>query len=171
MDVNCMRRRLYTCVFCRAQSLVVWLFKFCFSSLLFCRHLFFICDPACAVVLRMSSVTPQKIKALCAEHSAEIGDLWSLEEWLELLTDLSRVWDWKDINMSLINMCLAKLQTCGIFRVTRQGQSWHVRITDIPLYSYYTFIFELTISTKLQTFSCTLCTHDFVLQSDWHYQI
>ena len=49
---------IYMCVFCRARLLVVWLFQ----VLLFCRHLFFICDPACAVVLRMSSVTPQKRK-------------------------------------------------------------------------------------------------------------
>ena len=57
-DVSCIRRRLYMCVFSRAWSLVVWLFQI----LLFCHHLFFICDPACAVVLRMLSVTPQKWK-------------------------------------------------------------------------------------------------------------
>ena len=45
------------CVFCYTRSLVVWLFQ----VLLFCCHLF-ICDPACAVVLRMSSVPPQKRK-------------------------------------------------------------------------------------------------------------
>ena len=67
-----MRRRLYMCVFCRARSLVVWLFQ----VLLFCRHLFFICDPACAVVLRMSSVTPQKRKrcVLSIKQKLEICD-------------------------------------------------------------------------------------------------
>ena len=116
-----------------------------------------------------------KMKALCAEYSAEIWDLWSLEEWLELLTDFSRVWDWKAdcVQHHYEHDEHVPCQASGLRKIQsyRQSQSWHVWMTDIPLYSYYTFIFELTISTKLRTFSCTLCTHDFVLQSDWHYQI
>ena len=64
-------------------------------SLLFCRHLFFICDPACTVVLRMSSVTPQKWKCcvLSIQQKFEICD--RLRNGWRLLVDLSRVWDWK----------------------------------------------------------------------------
>ena len=76
------------CVFCLAQSLVVWLFKFCCSVVI---SSFVALLALCLNVVRNSP----KTKVLCAEYSAEIGDLWSLEEWLELLADLSRVWDWK----------------------------------------------------------------------------
>ena len=61
-----------------------------FQVLLFC--LFFICDRACAVVLRMLSVTPQNKSIVCWIFRR---NLLSLKEWLELLMDLSRVWDWK----------------------------------------------------------------------------
>ena len=63
-DVTCVRRWLYMCVFCRAWSLVAWLFKFCCS---------FICDPACAVVLRMSSAK-QKRCVLSIQQKLEICD-------------------------------------------------------------------------------------------------
>ena len=63
-------------------------------------------------------VCSSKMKALCAEHSAEIGNLdrlrngWSYSRIsAEYGIRKSTVFD---INMSMMNMCLAKLQACRI---------------------------------------------------------
>lgn len=74
-DVSCMRKRLYTCILPR--SIVGGL---AFQILLFCRHLF-ICGPACAVVLRMSSVA-QKWKR-CVLSIQQKLEIWIVWGWLE----------------------------------------------------------------------------------------
>ena len=109
-----------------------------FQVLLFCRHLFFICDPACAVVLRMSSVTPQKWKCcvLSIQQKFEICDCfrngWSYSRIsAEYGVGKSTVFD---INMSMINMCLAKASGLRNIQSYRQGSvptcsdDWHSTI-------------------------------------------
>ena len=59
-----------------------------FQVLLFCCHLFIICDPACAVVLRRSSVTPQKRKRC----------LLSIKQKLEICDRLRNGWSYLRIS-------------------------------------------------------------------------
>ena len=71
-------------------GLAFQVFKFCCSVVISLLHLW----PCLHRGSENVVCNFHKAKVLCAEYSAEIGDLWSLEEWLELLADL-RVWDWK----------------------------------------------------------------------------
>ena len=95
---------------------------------------FFVCDPACAVVLRMSSVTPRKRKR----------SMLSIQRKLEICDCVRNGWTYSQISaeygigkstvfdiICMINMCLARLQTYGIFRVMDRGpvptfsENWH----------------------------------------------
>ena len=60
-------------------------------------------------------------------------------------------------------MCLAKLQTYGIFRDTDRVQSRHVQITDIPL--YYTTVKIPPFSLQSLPYSLFPLTHSPTLPS------